>query len=894
MEPHGEGHPSIEQTPHGEAQLHLTAGELFREALETNTYEVASRALAELDALQAFRAALRNKPFASFFELFENMSVIAKTPLSPEQKEQKRNAALTAARENSSRFSPLVADLYHALISELEGVAYEPVFDKTQTKIANLKQSGDLDVLCSGAESWELKLNRIETRLLGYLNGMREIDKQESQEMDDDTRQWREQELQKAPTRPPERRNESKPGVDSMERLKEGERAPAIWSIYPAVNGRFREQAFSRWDSVNNTWVEDEYAYEPAQTVPLSGNTDPEKGPIDFTMNAEVIPGKWVSVPMLPTHDVHAIEAGGRSCHLLKDKHGDLVVSVEGESHEPITIQVMAAPSPDKTFRAKNSDAVSAQDMPAEFSEETNTKISGIAQQKRGNVARARALKTYAVQRISYLAPKNRAEADYYNTLYRTSPKGFPGAVDEVRKGDCDTVATYWSGLCAKIYVPTRHVVGHAVNGADEHGFAHINIGTGHGWGDVWDEKNKKWVEMDPTPPGDPNLEQTQLRGGAPIPYYGEQEAIRPSDAQLEELWEKLAKHTERLSYTPAEHSFAQAAGIELALARRIVREVNEAENTRLPNGELVVNVLADVYDAVIESRKTSVPAYEGPVRRFEGGGRITHFIQHVIGTQAGDQDPASRERQTEEIREERVLGGLDFFIIGDKSGSMNRTVEGEKLWHMQRRAEYLIFSSLHRVARKLDHARLPEEYAFSVRTLGLSFRGHGEDDLDEDKPLSPVFTPEDKVKLWHSLTTQGVGNGDPEALAYVRDQIKKEIEENNRRGVYDNRLRIIIACSDGGYVGDDSLKMQALAQELGEMGVVVVGMGLTETAAQVPLVMHNPPHSYGALIRDINDLPLIVAKFVISEAIKLFPQKTRKDAQLFLDACIAKFPKAA
>jgi hypothetical protein len=97
---------------------------------------------------------------------------------------------------------------------------------------------------------------------------------------------------------------------------------------------------------------------------------------------------------------------------------------------------------------------------------------------------------------------------------------------------------------------------------------------------------------------------------------------------------------------------------------------------------------------------------------------------------QAGDPDPESREKPTEEIREEQVFGGLDLIMIGDKSGSMGSSVAGELLWEMQRRAEYLIFSSLYRFARKLDHARLPQEYALSVRTQGISFRGSGDETI--------------------------------------------------------------------------------------------------------------------------------------------------------------------
>lgn len=884
-----------ERTPREGVAPQQFGEQAYHEALVTKDYEQAADALARVEALQNFRSTLRTKPFASFFTLFEDISTIAQISLPQEERERQQQAALDAAAQNSARFSPRVADLYVALLAEFEGTAYEPTFTITHRKITELKQSGDLTVLYSGDVSWDLKLNRIETRLLGYLSGARELDKREGKEMDDDILQRRAQELKKYPTRPPHRRKESRPGVDPMERLKEGERAPAFWSIYPAMNGYFREQSFSRWDAKENAWVEDECVYELTETVSLSGNTDPDKGPIDFTMKAEVISGTWISVPVPPTHGLHAIETGGRTYQVRQDQHGDSVVFVEGEDRAPITIQIILAPSPDKKFTAKNPDAVRTPNLPAEFSDETSAHIADIAQKKRGNVARAFALARYAMRHIQYLAPKDKKESDYYNTLYRTSPKGFPGAVDEVRKGDCDTVNTYWSGLCAKLNIPTRHVIGHYVSGMDESGYAHIHGGTGHGWGDVWDEKNKEWLIKDATPFGDPNMEQTDQRGGSAIPGdYGEREAVRPSDEQLETLREKLAQHTEFLSYTEIEHSFAKSADIPLALARKIVQEVNEAENIRLPNNELVVDVLADVFDAVVESRKTSAPAYEGPLSRSEGGEKIKHIVRHYIGAQAGDPDPRSREKQTETTREKHIVGGFDLFIIGDKSGSMEHTVEDEKLWQIQRRTEYLVFSSLNRFTRKLDRAHLSAERALSVRTQGISFRGNGENDLDIDKPLSSLFTAHDKVKLWHSLTTQGIGNGDVEALTYIRDQIKKEIETSAQKGMQDNRLRIVIPCSDGGYVGDDSVKMRVLAQELGAMGVLVVGVGLTETAASVPLVMHNPPHSYGFLLSDINELPLFVAKYIVSEAIKLFPEKAREDAQKLISLCLAKFGKAA
>ena len=98
-----------------------------------------------------------------------------------------------------------------------------------------------------------------------------------------------------------------------------------------------------------------------------------------------------------------------------------------------------------------------------------------------------------------------------------------------------------------------------------------------------------------------------------------------------------------------------------------------------------------------------------------------------------------------------------------------------------------------------------------------------------------------------------------------------------------------MIACSDGGYLGTGG-QMQALARELHDLNVITVGIGLTETAAEVPIVMNNPPYSRGDIAKDINDLPVIVAKHVIQELIKLFPKKAQKNAEEMIKNALKKY----
>lgn len=870
---------------------------LHAEALTGESYENAAEALDKVEELKKFHKDVSGFQFSSFNELVEVITNINNLPIPKEERNEEVVNTVEKFRARAQRMSPRVADLYQAILAEITNESYEPRFKEVGEKMEDLmdakEQRSDFDVLFSGDVSWNWKLDRIEKRLVGVLKGFRDLDKREGKKMENDVRKWREKELKKSPTRPPQKRNESQPGVDPMERLKEGERVQAIWSIYPAWGGYYKEQSFSKWDSARNVWVEDKYTYSDVETVPLSENTNPKKGPIDIIMSAKAFAGEWATLPVPYTHDLHKIEAGGRNYKARKDQNDDLVIFVEG-SGEEIEIKVFLAPNSNKRFSAKTLETVRVPNMPSEFSDDTNRKLEEIISKKRGNSARARAIKRYVVERIKYLAPKDRAEAEYYNSIYRTYPKGFAGAVDEIKTGDCDVVNTYFAALCAKLNIPVRHCVGHSVKGKDKEGFSNIHSGTGHGWSEVWNEIKKEWVRMDATPAGDPNLEEQEKSEGEAAPGdYGEQEAIRPTDEQLEELRQKLAEHKEELSYTKEERQLAQGAGIELKEARQIVKEINEAEQTRLPNGELIVDALSRLFNAIIESRKATSPVYEGPVRKREGGEAIEDIVRHKIGVLVGETDPVSREKLEEETGEEKLFGGFDVYLIGDKSGSMQSTAEeGERLWQMQRRAEYLIFSSLRRFERNIERAGLKKENTLSVRTQGISFRGNDEDDIDLDKPLSSNFTVQDKVKMWHSLTEQGMNNGDPEALSYVYEQIKFEVESNKKKGIKDNRLRLIVACSDGGYVDDDAVRMQMLARELHNLdaNIVLVGMGLTETASAVSVVMDNPPVSRGDIVRDINDLPAVVAKHIVLEAIKLFPEKAGEGVKQIIENSLAKF----
>lgn len=844
-------------------------------ALQAGDFETVQLARDEVVDLRLWRTAADASPFPEFYNFFEVATRLNMTTMASQEKAQLRQEVSDRLFPIASALSPRVRDLYTSLIAELSGHATTTTFPITESQIAALKESGDLAVLQNPSISWSIKLNRMQTRVERELLGRKALDKRDRELTNEN---------QKLPDNqnfvPPPETDESKPSMDETERLKEGEEAQAIWAIAPAYGGYYKQQSFDTWDSERNTWKQNKYVYE-SDSLPVKNHKDG-----NLVISAQIPFGQRTRIPTPYTHNVHLATEKGKLAEsgipqnfkIEKDQNNDYTILIQGTPGNSEDIEIELALADYKPLYGERPKQLL--NMPATFSAETTAAIEEIKAKKHTNLGRARALRIYAMRHLDY------SNDSSYNAVYENHPNGYIAAIDEFRKADCDVANTYFAALCTKLGIPVRLVTGHMVKGKDNQGNARITSGTGHAWSEIWDGENI-WIRIDATPPGDPQQEEEEQKEQKYTPGdYGEgTEALMPSDIELAELEEKLSTLAENLSYSAEERQLAEATGVSPKEARAIVKEIKEAEQIRLPGGERVVDVMSQLFSLIIESRKVTALEYSGPVRKREGGENIEDIVAHKIGILAGDNDPVSRKKEDENIENNLVFDGFDIYFIGDKSGSMSQTVDGETKWSLQRKAEYLILSSLYRFEQNLQklHVRLPSP--LSVRTEAISFRGS--DTIDVDKPLSNEFSAHDKVRLWKSLGNQGIGNGDVAALQSIHTEIEEELEE---KGVeVDNRLRVVMACSDG--MPDDTAGVHKMAEALGKLNSVVVGVGLTETASQVPIIF-DTEFSRGDIARDIIDLPAIVARHVVLEAIKLFPDKAKPLYQKQIEQTLAKFER--
>lgn len=830
--------------------------------LQTESFEESSQALGEVKALREWRNKSHASAFSPFYRLFESSAAIDQADLPQEESTLLKQSLSDRLLPQMQVLTPRVADIYKAILAEMDATQYIPQFEETARKITELKDSGDMDLLLDGNIPFSVKSNRIQTRLEGDLLGRRALDRRD--------RRQEKQEPTPQPTTPPPAEDESKPTTYETEKSKEGEVAPAIWTISPAYGGYFRQQSFDSWDHQTNKWRQSQYEYSPIQQI----QPDAEDLETLKKISADLPAGQWARLP-LPYG--YALSSENLSCDVKIDQNGDHIVF--SQNGGPASFEIFEG-GPERPMPSPNN----LPQFIADFQEETNIRLQEIAATKKGNLAKARAAAGWTMRRLKY---PNVGSFDQTYQSYRDKLQAvdYIGMVDEKKVADCKVANTYFASLCSTLGIPVRHVVGHMVKGKDDEGNSRITSETGHAWSEIWDERESEWTRIDATPAGDPGLEEQEENAEAVPGDYGQQEAVGPSDEYLAELEAKLAELTEKLSYSTEERQLAEAAGVELSEARQIVKEITEAEDTRLPNGQRVVDLLSQLFSLIVEARRTATPDYTGPLRKREGGEEIDDIVAHKIGIKAGEIDPRSRQKPFERQLVEQVFGGFDLYLIGDKSGSMSQTVDGEAKWQIQRRAEYLIFSALNRFDQNIQRANLRSDHALSVRSQGISFRNS--DEIDEDRPLSNTFSAEDKVKLWRSLGNQGSGNGDVAALSHVLRQIETEREEAEAQNKPDDRLRIVISCSDG--YPDNPPAVQNLAGQLGQLNAVVVGLGLTETAAAVPAIFTTKT-SRGEVVKDINYLPAVVAKNVILEATRLFPEKSKKSVDRIVASILDKF----
>ena len=617
----------------------------FFDILNSQTSELTEADYEKVKNINEWRKKSKNSPARDFYRLFEEFTSLKSENLSTANEKLLTSELSNYLSIGARKLSPRSYDLYQAILASFENKDYKPHFDITSEKIKELAESGDIKYLVSPNVKLKTKLAYLSKRFDDYVAGVRAIDEYEREKRREEANlKGEEKETSKDQDEdqtPPPSRDDSKPSMDEMNRPEEGEKVLPIWTIKPPYGGYFREQSFDTWDSQNKIWKQSEYIYED---LPLEGFTYPEENSLQMDVNLQE--GVWVRIPSPSNYKLAGLMNISRfDIECRKDQNGDCLVLLKtsgNKSSRPKSLKRLSFVFRKGKQKSEESSGVTKGGN-EQFTDSTEKIIKEIQSTYTNNRDRAFAFARHTLSHLRY------SNDSSFNEKYNSEEKGYSFAIDTHREADCDVGNTYFATLCMRLDIPVRHVVGHMVKGKNEDGVSMITSGTGHGWSEIWDDEKNEWLRIDATPPGDPLLEEENNDSeeeNESIPGdYGDQEAVGPTDEELAEIEELLAKKFNEFSFTPTERKLAEETGIELSEAREIISEIELAEDTRLKDGRRVTDALGQLFDMIVDSRKHFKSEYEGPLRKREGGEHISDVVSHYIGMVSDENDPLSRER---------------------------------------------------------------------------------------------------------------------------------------------------------------------------------------------------------------------------------------------------------
>ncbi|MDE1970076.1 MAG: VWA domain-containing protein [Patescibacteria group bacterium] len=224
-------------------------------------------------------------------------------------------------------------------------------------------------------------------------------------------------------------------------------------------------------------------------------------------------------------------------------------------------------------------------------------------------------------------------------------------------------------------------------------------------------------------------------------------------------------------------------------------------------------------------------------------------LVESSIESRMGGEPHAFRELEKHQ-KEQKGYGMLDMSLVNDLSGSMS---EGGKL-EMDRKSKLLFLESLADFQKEIKQAEYESGIVLGlqVRTETRAFGDFGDTELKE---LSPELSEKDRVGIWKKMHKAGGGTPDYLSLDAVLKSITQEQEKELREKT---RRKVVVVLSDG--ESQDASRVQGILRELRSKGVIVLGLGMTESGGAVKET-YKPD---AEVIADIKTLPQAVQNVIL------------------------------
>jgi Mg-chelatase subunit ChlD len=252
------------------------------------------------------------------------------------------------------------------------------------------------------------------------------------------------------------------------------------------------------------------------------------------------------------------------------------------------------------------------------------------------------------------------------------------------------------------------------------------------------------------------------------------------------------------------------------------------------------IEEMDEFFDRIItkrlaQRRRLSQPSSEGIVLD------PALLAQTHVDVQAGVAEPSGLLDYEITSAEQELIGGYDLHLLIDTSGSM----EGEKSLAAAHSAA-IFLEGFNAFSERVDaiQAELGVKLDLDIATSVLEFGDYAR----ILKPLTTELTERQRIQTYvKTLEANGSATEDYSALEEVLAQHRRSTAEDPERP----RKNIVVVVTDGGSSKPERAK--TVIEELRRLGVIVIGIGITDTDAEE---LYSP---FGRTISDPKQLPNVL-----------------------------------
>jgi len=331
----------------------------------------------------------------------------------------------------------------------------------------------------------------------------------------------------------------------------------------------------------------------------------------------------------------------------------------------------------------------------------------------------------------------------------------------------------------------------------------------------------------------------------------------------------KAWKEAENTKDTPdkADGEYAAKLGVEKEYLQKYRKEVEALAKVVNPEtGESILEELKNLFSRIISKRIKPQFAPRYPVTE---GDELVDPAQLVADVMAGNLEPHVWEDT--EIREKKGdrFGEVEITLVCDRSSSMTEG-DGQKAVE-QRKSAVLMMEALREFAEMCEEERMNIDHPLEVKSEIYTFSGSAED-RKPLKAMSSELGEAERINVLKKLYDLPGSTTDYVCLdaivTILDDQTKQKIQE----GVL-KKIVIIFTDGESGDAtlvqrilngGDEEVKENGIKKKihregLREKGVVVVGVGVTQSGA--PTLTTYAPNAL--VVEDVAKLPVVLGELL-------------------------------